>query len=99
LRGPANVFSCAHGAQINFRDLTSLLYLDRICEDEGVKVQAKLAHVRTAGAHCQHARAAVQHQTKHFYSARASSSAASEATVLKNVESCGKSGLFEKIGL
>jgi hypothetical protein len=41
--------------------------LDWICEDEVVEVEAQLAHVRTAGAHCQHARAAEEYQTKHFH--------------------------------
>jgi hypothetical protein len=80
--------------------------LDWICEDECVKVQSQLAHVGTAGAHGQHARAAVEHQTKHFHSVRASSREIYRFLELfflfvwhsrgDSFKECEKSGLFEK---
>ena len=82
--------------------------LDWICEDECVKVQSQLAHVGTAGAHGQHARAAVEHQTKHFHSVRASSREIYRFLELfflfvwhsrgDSFKECEKSGLFEKTG-
>ncbi len=41
--------------------------LDWICEDEGVEVQAQLAHVGTAGAHGQHAGAEVDNTKPNIF--------------------------------